>query len=67
MVYFPLILVFARRWQKDFGLGSLTAMMIPYSVWMLITGVALIMLWIFLGVDFGPGAPVHITVPGSVG
>ncbi|HCX11216.1 MAG TPA: hypothetical protein DHU81_12940, partial [Hyphomonas sp.] len=38
MVYFPLILVFARRWQSDFGLGSLTAMMIPYSVWMLITG-----------------------------
>ena len=36
MVYFPLILVFAQRWKKDFGLGSLTAMMLPYSIWMLI-------------------------------
>jgi aminobenzoyl-glutamate transport protein len=67
MVYFPLILVFARRWQTDFGLGSLTAMMIPYSIWMLITGVVLMMGWIFLGLDFGPGAPAHITVPGTGG
>ncbi|MEM8617795.1 MAG: AbgT family transporter, partial [Pseudomonadota bacterium] len=39
MVYFPLILVFARRWVPDFGIGSLTATMIPYSVWMLISGI----------------------------
>jgi aminobenzoyl-glutamate transport protein len=58
MVYFPLILVFARRWQPDFGLGSLTAMMLPYSLWLLISGVVLMMVWIFLGVDLGPGAPV---------
>ncbi|WP_371396408.1 AbgT family transporter [Fretibacter rubidus] len=65
MVYFPLILVFARRWQKDFGLGSLTAMMIPYSVWMLITGVILMMVWIFLGLDLGPGAPIGYSLPGA--
>jgi aminobenzoyl-glutamate transport protein len=58
MVYFPLILIFARRWQPDFGLGSLTAMMLPYSLWLLISGVVLMMVWIFLGVDLGPGAPV---------
>ena len=58
MVYFPLILIFARRWQKDFGLGSLTAMMIPYSVWMLVTGVALMIIWIMLGINLGPGAPM---------
>ncbi len=65
MVYFPLVLVFARRWQKDFGLGSLTAMMIPYSVWMLITGTSLMMLWIFLGIPLGPGAPTEIMIPGQ--
>ena len=67
MVYFPLILVFAQRWKKDFGLGSLTAIMIPYSIWMLISGVILMMIWIFLGMQFGlelgPGAPVGITLP----
>ena len=60
MVYFPLILIFARRWQKDFGLGSLTAMMIPYSIWMLITGTILMILWIVLGINLGPGAPIGI-------
>ena len=63
MVYFPLVLVFAQRWTKSFGLGSLTAMMIPYSIWMLITGVLLVMIWIFLGWPFGPGAPALITIP----
>ena len=63
MVYFPLVLVFAQRWKKDFGLGSLTAMMIPYSIWMLVTGVILVMLWIVLGWPFGPGAPALISIP----
>lgn len=65
MVYFPLILVFAQRWQKNFGLGSLTAMMIPYSIWMLITGVILMVVWIALGLDLGPGAPMAYSLPGQ--
>ncbi|MGA1343708.1 MAG: AbgT family transporter [Hyphomonas sp.] len=63
MVYFPLILIFAQRWQKDFGLGSLTALMLPYSVWLLISGIALTMGWFFLGLDLGPGAPVGFSLP----
>ena len=63
MVYFPLILVFARRWDPKFGLGSLTAMMIPYSIWMLITGVVLVVAWAYLGFDLGPGAPMAFTLP----
>lgn len=58
MVYFPLVLIFARRWQPNFGIGSLTAMMIPYSMWMLITGIVLMILWIVLGINLGPGAPM---------
>ncbi|MFC7291810.1 AbgT family transporter [Hirschia litorea] len=65
MVYFPLVLVFARRWSKDFGLGSLTAMMIPYSVWMLVTGLLLVVLWVFLGLDLGPAAPIAYSLPGN--
>jgi aminobenzoyl-glutamate transport protein len=66
MVYFPLILVFARRWQKDFGLGSLTAMMLPYSVWLLISGTVLIVLWFYLGLPLGPDAPVAYALPPTV-
>ena len=63
MVYFPLVLIFAQRWQKNFGIGSLTAMMIPYSIWMLVSGVVLMMLWLFLGLPLGPGAPAEIAIP----
>jgi aminobenzoyl-glutamate transport protein len=66
MVYFPLILIFARRWQQDFGLGSLTAMMIPYSIWMLITGVALMVLWMILGINLGPGSPMDFELLESI-
>jgi len=65
MVYFPLILVFARRWQKDFGLGSLTAIMVPYSIWLLISGTALIVIWFYLGIPLGPDAPVAYALPES--
>ncbi|MEO1641975.1 MAG: AbgT family transporter, partial [Pseudomonadota bacterium] len=65
MVYFPLILVFARRWVPDFGIGSLTATMIPYSVWMLLSGILLVVLWAYLGIDLGPGAPMAYTGPGA--
>ena len=62
MVYFPLILVFARRWVSNFGLGSLTAIMLPYSIWMLSSGILLVVGWTYLGFDLGPGAPMSITV-----
>ena len=65
MVYFPLVLIFARRWQPNFGIGSLTATMIPYSIWMLITGAILIVLWIAAGMNLGPGAPMGIELPGA--
>lgn len=65
MVYFPLILIFAQRWKKDFGLGSLTAMMLPYSIWLLISGTVLIVLWFYLGIPLGPDAPVAYALPVS--
>ncbi|MDY7099393.1 MAG: AbgT family transporter [Pseudomonadota bacterium] len=63
MVYFPLILVFAQRWQPSFGLGSLTAIMLPYSVWLLISGTVLIVLWFYLGIPLGPDAAVGYVLP----
>jgi len=64
MVYFPLILTFCQRWKPEFGLGSLTATMIPYSIWLLVTGLTLTIIWVSLGLPLGPGAPVDYTLPG---
>lgn len=65
MVYFPLILIFCQRWQKDFGLGSLAAIMLPYSLWMLAGGVLLVAGWVALDIPLGPNAPVYMTPPGA--
>ncbi|HVM39101.1 MAG TPA: AbgT family transporter [Sphingomicrobium sp.] len=60
MVYFPLILIFCQRWQKEFGIGSLAAVMLPYSIGLLLSGVALVIAWVALDLPLGPGATVHI-------
>ena len=59
MPYFPLILVFCQRWQKEFGLGSLAATMLPYSAVLLMSGLALTVIWVILGWPLGPNAPVE--------
>ena len=63
MPYLPLVLVFAQRWQKDFGLGSLVATMLPYSMFLLLSGLILTILWVFLGLPLGPAAPVSFAMP----
>jgi aminobenzoyl-glutamate transport protein len=63
MVYFPLILIFAQRWQKDFGLGSLAATMLPYSIGLMIGGLVLVGAWVALDLPLGPGASVFMDVP----
>lgn len=64
MVYFPLILTFCQRWKADFGIGSLTAMMLPYSLWLLIAGMILTFGWIALDLPLGPAAPAQYVMPG---
>lgn len=62
MPYFPLILVFCQRWQKGFGLGSLAATMLPYSMALLATGLLLTIVWVMLGIPLGPNAPVEFVL-----
>ncbi|MEL1249614.1 AbgT family transporter [Aurantiacibacter gilvus] len=64
MPYFPLVLVFCRRWNKGFGIGSLTAAMVPYAIGILTAGVLLTVAWVLFDIPVGPGASVFIdTLP----
>ncbi|WP_419907023.1 AbgT family transporter [Hoeflea sp.] len=65
MVYFPLILIFCQRWDKNFGIGSLMAVMIPYSIWLMVTGVAIIIIWAGFNIPLGPGAFVEFNLGSS--
>ncbi len=62
MPYFPLILVFCQRWQKDFGIGSLAATMLPYSLLLLASGLVMTVIWVVLGIPLGPGAAVEFSL-----
>ena len=58
MSYFPLILGFARRWDKSFGVGSLLALMLPFALTFMAVGVAMVIGWVAFDLPLGPGAQV---------
>ncbi len=66
MVYFPLVLTFAQRWVRDFGLGSLMAVMLPYTIVFSIVGAIMTGLWAAAGLALGPGEGVQYTAPAPV-
>lgn len=60
MSYFGLILAWATRYNKDFGIGTLVATMLPYSIFFLIGWACLFLLWTFgLELPVGPGSPTY--------
>jgi aminobenzoyl-glutamate transport protein len=62
MSYFGLILAWATRYDKNFGIGTLIATMLPYSIFYFIFWVALFFIWVFgLGLPVGPGSPTYYT------
>ena len=66
MAYFPLILAFAQRWDPRFGIGSLMATMLPYSMAFLAAGLAMTAAWVYFDIPVGPGAPVSYEIPAAV-
>lgn len=60
MSYFGLILAWATRYNKDVGIGTMIAMMLPYSIFFTLAWTVLFFLWVFgLGLPVGPGSPTY--------
>jgi len=65
MSYFGLILAYACRYDRNLGIGTLIATMLPYSLFFFVAWVALFYLWVFgLGLPVGPGAPTYFQFAG---
>jgi len=58
LLYFPVIIAFAQRYDKKLGIGTLISMMIPYSVAFLLAWLVMLLVWVLLGIPVGPGAPI---------
>ena len=63
---FPLVLIICQRWQRDFGIGSMIALMLPYSVAFGLAGIALVTAWVSLALPVGPGAPATYSPPAAI-
>jgi aminobenzoyl-glutamate transport protein len=55
MPYFGLIVVFAQRYQKEAGVGTVVAMMLPYYVGVFVVWTLLLIGWHLLRLPLGPG------------
>lgn len=59
---FPLVLVMCQRWSPRFGVGSVIAMMLPYSIAFGCAGLLLVASWVALELPVGPAAPFGYSV-----
>ena len=50
----------AQRYKKDAGIGTIIALMIPYTVVVLVVWLILFVVWFMLGIPLGPGYPVRL-------
>lgn len=64
MPYFGVVVAFAQKYQKDLGVGSLIAVMLPYSIAFLVSWSCLLAVWVLLDLPLGPGARVLVQLPG---
>jgi aminobenzoyl-glutamate transport protein len=53
MPYFPLVVVFCQRYVKTTGIGTVTAMMLPYSITFLVVWTAFLLLYWAIGFPLG--------------
>jgi aminobenzoyl-glutamate transport protein len=53
MAYFPLIVVFAARYDKRSGIGTVIALMLPYFVLMSVVWIGFFLAWYLLGIPWG--------------
>ena len=56
MPYLPIIIVFAQKYDKKAGMGTILAAMLPYSIAFFIVWIPLLLVWVYAGLPLGPGA-----------
>jgi len=57
MPYFPLVVVFAQRYVKKTGIGTLVSLMLPFTIGFFITWVIFLLIYWALGIPLGLQAP----------
>lgn len=58
MSYFALIVAFIQRYDGKAGIGTVVALMLPYSMAFLFGWMLFFIFWYLVGLPIGPGAPI---------
>lgn len=53
--YFALVVGFAQKYDKNAGIGTVVALLLPYALWMAILWTGLFAAWYWLGLPWGLG------------
>ena len=59
MPYFALMVVFTQRYQRDAGIGTVIALMVPYALIVTVVWVVFFVAWYLIGIPLGPGWSVR--------
>ncbi|MCD4695379.1 MAG: AbgT family transporter [Bacteroidales bacterium] len=59
MSFFALIIVYYEKYDRKAGIGTLMSTMIPYSIVFFISWSLLLIVWILLNIQLGPGAGLY--------
>lgn len=60
MAYLPLLLSFAKKYDKNMGLGTLLSNLFPYTLALGIVWTIFVLIWYWFGLPLGPGGPIHL-------
>jgi aminobenzoyl-glutamate transport protein len=63
MPYFPLVVVYCQRYVKGTGIGTLTSLMLPYSIAFLVAWSGFLLLYWMSGAPLGLGASYVFPTP----
>jgi len=60
MSFFALVVVFAEKYDKKAGIGTLISLMLPYSILALIVWSLLLVVWYLTGLPIGLGGSIYL-------
>jgi aminobenzoyl-glutamate transport protein len=59
--YFPIVIVFAQKYVKNIGLGTIISAMLPFAIVFALVRIPMMIIWMLMELPLGPDAPMFFT------
>ncbi len=61
MSYFALLVVYAQKYDKNYGVGTLISLMLPFTLIFLVCWLVLLGVWYYSGMPLGLDGPIYLS------